>query len=150
MKNIHLSEIIENREVISFTWEASVKDLILCQIKNWRINQFYIINDNAVLIGTISKIKIMEYLAPLYCVMENSYQEEFDKRLAELKACTLMDEEFPYLTMKQYLTEALIQMLNSGSSYLPVICEDGCLVGEVTVDDLVKVIPVREKELLYA
>jgi predicted transcriptional regulator len=64
MKNIHLSELMENREPVSFTTDASLKDLLISVMKNWKIHKFYITDENNLLKGTITKNQILEYLSP--------------------------------------------------------------------------------------
>jgi Mg/Co/Ni transporter MgtE len=82
--------------------------------------------------------------------LEDRFYTELEKKLSELKVSALMDRNFTSLTMKEFLPDALCQFVESGENHLPVIDKNGHLIGEVSSDSILRTMPVKEKELLYA
>ncbi len=151
MKNITVSEITDSRGPVFFPVNATLKDILHPFMANWKINNFYIVDCQEQLQGVIKKTKILEFLAPLYCTLESiAFDPELDDRLDKIRVIDLMDSRFPYLTPGQSMAEALALFVESDQNYLPLLDKKGCLLGEVSVDSLLKILPVGNRERLYA
>ena len=151
MKNIIASEITDGREPACFPVNATLKDLLLPFMENWKINNFYIVDCQEQLQGVLRKTKILEFLAPLYCTLESiAFDPELDDRLGQVRVIDLMDKSFPYLMPGQSMAEALALFVDNGKDYLPLLDKKGRLLGEVSADNLLKLLPIGNRERLYA
>jgi Mg/Co/Ni transporter MgtE len=150
MKNIYLSEISDPRETICFPINASLKDLLIPLMENWRIHHFYLVDDQNRLQGVLKKSRLLEFLTPIYCLVERDFNPVLDDRLSQTRASDLLDKTFPRLLPNQTLPEAMALFIEHDQDYLPLVDKKDRFRGEISTDNLLKLLPAGHKEHLYA
>ncbi len=150
MNKTYISELSDGREAVCFPMDSTLKDLLFSLMENWKIHNFYFVDEQEKLRGVVKKTKILEFLAPVYATIGGSYDSDLEERLSHVKAANLFDPDFPCLNPGQLVPEALALFVESDREYLPLVDRKGRLIGEVSADSLIKSLPVGSREHLYA
>ncbi|MDC7223689.1 MAG: CBS domain-containing protein [Spirochaetales bacterium] len=151
MKNTNIAEISEARETVCFPEQASLSDLLDSLRKNGRIQNFYLVDDReGILRAVLTKNCLLEFLAPLICTTERRYTTALEDKLSRIGVAKLGERNFPSLYPDQSLPEALALFVEHNRDYLPLIDRKGKFLGEISADSLLKALPSRFEEQLYA
>lgn len=150
MKNIFISELLNQKDLPVFPVNASLADLVRSVQDTKNTHQFYLVDSEGRLEGVITSGQIMEYLTPHFFLTDRNMMDSLFDSLESVKAADLLDRDFPQLFLNQNLPRILEAFLVSGKTAVPVLNGDHVLVGEVVMDALLRVIPVKQRETLYA
>ena len=149
MNSTTISEITDGRDAASFPVNTTLKDLIQSLMENWRIHNFYLVDEDKKLMGVIKKTRILEFLTPVFCTAKPGFDPALDERLGNTKIESLLDSDFPCLTPGQSVPAALAQFVENEEDYLPLIDRKGTFLGEISSDSLLKALPAGKREYRY-
>ena len=150
MKNISLAELLDQRDIPVFNEQASLEDLIIYDREHCCCSHFYFTNREGVLTGILSKQKILEFLSSLFFLVDKNQEDRLAETLATVKVRPLMDTHAPSLRLNQSLPQGVEVLLLSGYSALPVLDDKRKLIGEVSRDSLLGILPLKQREVRYA
>ncbi|MDC7218324.1 MAG: CBS domain-containing protein [Spirochaetales bacterium] len=150
MKNTELTELITPRETITFPMDASLYDLLLPLRENWKIHNFYFVDRENRLQGVLTKCRILEFLAPLYGTVSGGQELFIEERLSRARGNKILQSPFPFLQAGHTLSEGLAIFVQYETNHLPLLDRKGHLLGEISADRLLKLLPSSEREHLYA
>jgi len=151
MKNMHLTELLESRDIPLFSSEASLASLVQSIREGRQVRHFYLTAPGNHLVGIIPWRTLMEYLLPGISLIDRTLMPALAASLNEVRAMDLVDESVPWLTLKNTLPEAMTTILLSGYTALPVLDSRGRFAGELALENILEVIPIENrKEAFHA
>ena len=150
MKNIFVSELLTQTDLPCLPHDATMADLINIVKKSGKTSQFYLTGINGDLKGIIRLKDVLEYLSPHFLMTGRDQIEALAMTLESVSLKYLIREDYPSISVGQSLPNVMETLLLSGSSTVPVLNQENILVGEITCEQLLRVLPVKEKEACCA
>jgi CBS domain-containing protein len=129
---------------------SSLADLLRAMVSLEDVQQFYVVDSEGTLKGIITYHQLIEYLSMHYFLTDRSQSESLLRSLESVRVDYLMERNFPPLYLDQRIPAVLENLLISGRNALPVVNSEEILVGEVCIDALLRVLPVKQKESMHA
>ena len=150
MKNIFVSEILSKRDLPVLNIDASFAELIALVKTRGNTPQCYMADDEGTLKGVVLLKDVLEYLSPYYLMTGRDQMGNLADALENVSLKELIRKDIPAVTLDQSLPEVLEKLLLSGLPAIPVITRENNMVGEITCEQLIQVMPVRKREECYA
>ncbi len=146
MKNIFVSEILSDRDLPVLNIDASFAELISLMKTRGKTHHCYLTDHEGTLKGAVLLKDILEYLSPYFLLTGRDQMDNLSEILEHVPLKDLIRTDIPAVPLNNTLPEVLEKLMLSGLSAIPVVNHENKAVGEITCEQIIQVMPIKERE----
>lgn len=120
--------------------DDSIEDLLKKLSEDLRIRNVYVIDDKSKLVGAVRMNMTLEYLFPLAALIEKGtdFREGWVPNLSiSATVADIMNPRPRFVTENQTLSEIAMMLLREKVTELPVVDDNGTLIGQVNTTEII-------------
>ena len=133
MKHTHISEIMSKEKLAVLNKDETLGDFF--RIRGTGSN-CYIVNEDNVLQGVIDDRAILKYTAPLMAIVDQNNSRNLMDRIRNIPLSEIVEKSPSPLNLKSKIHEILQILHLESCSALPVLDDNGVLIGEITITSI--------------